>query len=108
MVPVARRMSLVAAVATLGVGLFAAVASTAAQAVPTTGQAVVASTPNQSSTFNRLFGVSAYSLTDAWAVGDYYNNSTKVADTLIVHWNGTAWSRVPSLNAGTGPASLTV
>jgi len=33
--------------------------------------------------------VSAVSATDAWAAG-YYTNSSDVAQTLILHWNGTA------------------
>jgi hypothetical protein len=36
--------------------------------------------------------VVAVSARDAWAVG-YYGNAGK---TLIVHWNGTSWTRVPS------------
>jgi len=34
--------------------------------------------------------VSADSATDAWAVGSYLSKS--VRDTLILHWNGTAWA----------------
>jgi len=45
--------------------------------------------------FNELTGVAATSATDVWAVGDY-RNASGVAQTLIVHWNGTAWKRVPS------------
>jgi hypothetical protein len=39
-----------------------------------------------------LFGVSAISSSDAWAVGRYFNTTTRAYDTLILHWNGTAWS----------------
>ena len=38
-----------------------------------------------------LNGVAAISATDAWAVGTY-----GTFKTLILHWNGTAWTRVPS------------
>ena len=37
-----------------------------------------------------LHGVSATSATDAWAVG------VGRGGTLILHWNGTAWSRMAS------------
>ena len=46
-----------------------------------------------------LLGVSAVSPTDAWAVG-YYRNSTGGAHPLILHWNGSTWSRVTSPNPG--------
>jgi len=48
-----------------------------------------------------LTSVSADSASDAWAVGSYVSNTTGVRDTLILHWNGTAWSRVPSPSPGT-------
>jgi hypothetical protein len=36
---------------------------------------------------NVLFGISAVSSTDIWAVG-----TTGYESTLIIHWNGKAWS----------------
>jgi len=42
---------------------------------------------------NDLFGVSANSATDAWAVGIYGNSTTRAFETLVLHWNGTSWSR---------------
>jgi hypothetical protein len=42
--------------------------------------------------YNALTSVSADSASDAWAVGSYVSNTTGVRDTLILHWNGTAWS----------------
>jgi hypothetical protein len=45
----------------------------------------------------QLNGVSADSATDGWAVG-YYENSSGVDETLILHWNGTAWKKVKSPN----------
>ena len=60
--------------------------------------------PNPGATFNWLYGVSAVSATDAWAVGQYCasgcGTSAEVDDTLIMHWNGTAWSKVASPNPG--------
>jgi len=58
--------------------------------------------PNPSSTENLLFGASAVSPTDVWAVGDYVDDSAGHRDTLIVHWNGTAWSQIPSPNPSPG------
>lgn len=45
-------------------------------------------------------GVSASSPTNAWAVGQTCNDIKYTCNVLILHWNGTAWSRT-----GT-PASL--
>jgi len=54
------------------------------------------------SDFSTLIGVSADSATDAWAVGAYsYSNPTTYAEeTLVLHWNGTKWSKVASPNPG--------
>jgi len=46
-----------------------------------------------------LDGVTATSATNAWAVGTNFTSSL-VDDTLILHWNGKAWSRVTSPNPG--------
>lgn len=54
--------------------------------------------PNASTSANRLNSVSAISGDDVWAVGYHYNNGLPIR-TLIEHWNGTAWSVVPSPNA---------
>ena len=43
---------------------------------------------------NYLFGVSARSPTDVWAVG--YVSHTAGEDTLIEHWDGVGWSIVPT------------
>jgi hypothetical protein len=48
-------------------------------------------------TYDLLAGVYAISTNDVWAVGykDYdANNNT--ASTFTLHWNGTAWSEIPS------------
>jgi hypothetical protein len=42
---------------------------------------------------NLLEGVSAVSATDVWAVGYSDNSFNGEARTLILHWNGTAWSK---------------
>ncbi len=57
--------------------------------------------PNPGADWNYLFAVSATSAKDAWAVG--YDSlpagpGTVISGTLILHWNGTTWSRIPSPN----------
>jgi hypothetical protein len=42
-----------------------------------------------------LQSVAAVSATDVWAVGTDYGSTTQ---TLIVHWDGQGWQRVPSPN----------
>ena len=49
-----------------------------------------------------ITGVLDLSPSDAWAVGRTTDLSTDVSRTLIEHWNGTAWSIVPSPNPDTG------
>ena len=56
--------------------------------------------PNRNSAYNELYGASAASASDIWAVG-YYNISSYVSEkTLILHWNGSGWALVASPNAG--------
>ena len=58
--------------------------------------------PNPGTELRGLSGVSADSPTDAWAAGSYCTTTSCLAgqDTLLLHWNGTAWSKVPSPNPG--------
>jgi alpha-tubulin suppressor-like RCC1 family protein len=51
-----------------------------------------------------LLAVTATSARNAWAVGCAGDCSSSTADlkTLILHWNGTAWKRVPSPSPGPG------
>jgi hypothetical protein len=59
----------------------------------------VVSSPNVGGDDNFLWGgVSAVSANDIWAVGSY--GLIAARRTLIVHWNGAAWSVVPSPNVG--------
>ncbi len=46
-----------------------------------------------------LAGVAARTTSDAWAVGSFAR-ANNVIRTLIEHWDGTAWTRVQSPNAG--------
>ena len=43
--------------------------------------------------FSGLGGVSAVSATNAWAVGSVDSGSHFIPTTLILHWNGTTWTR---------------
>jgi hypothetical protein len=57
--------------------------------------------PDPSTSTNQLFGVTAVSADDVWAAGSAVANilgTTPMTDTLILHWNGTKWSRVSSPN----------
>ena len=61
---------------------------------PLAAAAARAGSPGPAASFSivgGLSGVAAISATDAWAVG--YTGASK---TLIVHWNGKTWTRVPS------------
>ena len=49
--------------------------------------------PGGSSGFSALYGVSAVSSTDVWAVGYYAHNGSR---PLVLHWNGARWARVAS------------
>jgi hypothetical protein len=64
--------------------------------------------PNPSSQpYNFLYDVTALASNDVWAVGSY-TVSGQAPRTLVIHWNGTTWSVVPSPNNdGTYGYSLT-
>jgi hypothetical protein len=51
---------------------------------------------------NTLFGITARTATDIWAVGYTTPPPTSRAQTLILHWDGQVWSIVASPNVGTG------
>jgi hypothetical protein len=59
--------------------------------------------PSPSLADAELMGVSAVSGSDAWAVGWYWNRTGTATDTLILHWNGTAWTQVKSPNPSSDP-----
>jgi len=55
----------------------------------------------------RLSGVAASSARNAWAVGNYGPSTAPTEQSLILHWNGTAWTQVPSPDpGGTGGTSV--
>src|ERR1044071_6028346 len=43
-----------------------------------------------------LYGVTAISASDAWAVGDVYNQAVGDQQTVTQHWDGVRWQTVPS------------
>jgi hypothetical protein len=47
-----------------------------------------------------LFAVSTRTTNDAWAVGNYFDDSLGADAMLTMHWNGTAWSIVPVSSPG--------
>jgi len=56
--------------------------------------------PNVGDGNNYLAGVSGTSSTDVWAVGNY-EPQLYLPQTLILHFDGTAWTVLPSPNLGT-------
>jgi hypothetical protein len=65
----------------------------------------VVSSPNVGTNGSYLAGIAAISSSDVWAVGDYLNASNDY-QTLVEHWDGTAWSVVSSPNVGTSGSYL--
>jgi len=59
------------------------------------------SEPVPGSYYDSLYGVTAISVNDIWAVGAYSNDGGTSYLTLMLHWDGTAWSQVPSPNQTT-------
>jgi hypothetical protein len=56
--------------------------------------------PSPGSVSNDLHGVTALSASNVWAVGGSYDGGADGGQTLIEHWNGTAWAQVPSPDPG--------
>jgi hypothetical protein len=54
------------------------------------------SSPNQGSNSNVLFGITAISANDLWAVGQYVSSKALTSQTLIEHYNGSTWTLVAS------------
>jgi hypothetical protein len=53
----------------------------------------------------RLLGVSASGPDDAWAVGNTNSISAASHDTLAAHWDGTAWTIMPTPTPTPTPAA---
>ena len=52
-------------------------------------------TPGAGPGHSWIYSVAAVSAHSAWAVG-YANNAANILGTLIMRWNGSTWTRVPS------------
>lgn len=63
------------------------------------GSWTIVASPSPNTNLNILYGVSAVSANDVWAVG-YSDNSSGNISTLIEHWDGSQWSVVSSPNLG--------
>ena len=57
---------------------------------------------NSGTSGDTLGAVAVAGPSDVWAAGSYYDSGATRYATLIEHWNGTAWTVVPSPNSGTG------
>ncbi len=77
-----------------GTGVSAGAGSGGARPLPCD----VAPTPDAGTAVNKLVAVSATSQDDVWAVGNFYASYGwgVLSQTLIEHWDGTAWSIVSS------------
>jgi hypothetical protein len=60
----------------------------------------VVASPSPGAASNALFGVSALTPTDAWAVGDWLATQPGVLRTMMLSWNGKAWTQVASPDPG--------
>jgi hypothetical protein len=58
------------------------------------------------SIYNSLGGIVASNPRDLWSVGSSESAPGYASRTLIVHWNGTRWSIVPSPNVGSAGNTL--
>jgi PKD repeat protein len=64
--------------------------------------------PSPRRDFGVLDAVAARTAKDAWAVGDVSTELGVDSRTLIEHWNGTAWRRVPSPNITSAPSGTQI
>ena len=64
-----------------------------------------ASAPAVATFGTRLSGIAARSPSDVWAVGQFYS-AADADQPLILHWNGTAWSRAALPGAGSKTEEL--
>jgi hypothetical protein len=62
--------------------------------------------PNPAPSGNYLYGISATSSNDVWAVGSSYEASWGNLQSLVLHYDGVAWSRITSPNVGLNTANL--
>jgi hypothetical protein len=85
----ARRVGMAAAAVTAAIGF--AATGTPAQAATTN---VWRTEYYNTSASGQMYGVTAYSKSDAWAVGDTYKGENIVYSLDVLHWNGSKWNAV--------------
>jgi hypothetical protein len=90
---------LIGGASAVAVGQVTLAAPRAAAAMPAPASSGAASSAGQ------LHAVAAVSSKDVWAVG--CSGSCNGPDSLVLHWNGTTWSKVASPDPGTGFDELT-
>jgi hypothetical protein len=56
--------------------------------------------PDTSSVFGILEGIEVIGPNDIWAVGSKHDSNYSRYETLVMHWNGSTWTLVPSPNLG--------
>jgi hypothetical protein len=100
------RVSWRAVLAVAAAGISVSLAGVAAGPVAAAVHPAVAAAPTAPtySTAGSLAGVAAASDSNAWAVG--YTGTGASDNVLMLHWNGTAWSRVTSPKVLTGAGEL--
>ena len=59
-----------------------------------------ATLPALGTPYTELHGVAALGANDVWAVGQTGDSHSSARQTLALHWDGAAWSRVPSRAEG--------
>jgi len=66
----------------------------------------IISSPNVGTSYNILNSIAVVSASNFWAVGNHDTTGGVSAQTLIEHWNGSAWRVVSSPSIGTSDNSL--
>ncbi len=67
-------------------------------------------TPSPNDLFSHFLGVAAVTANDVWAVGEYDSLAgtyTPAIRAITAHWNGSAWSMVPTPSVGVTGTTLT-
>jgi hypothetical protein len=83
--------------------VFLVIAGLTIGAIAQTPRFTVQKTPSRNPQGNSLNAVATISTNDVWSVGYQNDNNLNESRTLIEHWNGTAWSTIPSPNPGNTP-----
>jgi hypothetical protein len=73
-----------------------------------TSWSVVPAAALPSGDYAQLYGVTAVSSNNVWAVGTFWNVSSSTPNTLIEHWDGNKWNLVSSPTPAVGGSLRTV